>query len=134
MIDFGSFSWIIFHHFLPSPCNLARYDTFQSFSRFYIISQTSLSPKTRKTTCNNGSKLPRKCGNFDRWSMLPHAPIKVTPKHIQEVRFRKILSKVSLKFVFLSIKFAFNFFIYLLLVYRPLLTYSKATVGTLEQS
>lgn len=25
-----------------------------------------------------------------RQSMLPYAPIKVTPKHIQEVRFRKI--------------------------------------------
>ena len=77
---------------------------------------------------------PQMGANSDRRSMLPHVPIKVTPKHIQEVRFRKILSKVSVKFVFLSIKFAFNFFIYLFLVYHPLLTYSKATVGTLEQS
>ena len=44
------------------------------------------------------------------------------------------LIKVSVKFIFLSIKFAFNFLIYLFLVYRMLLTYSKATVGTLEQS
>ena len=78
---------------------------------------TSLTPNTRKTTCNNGSKLPRKWGSFDQQSMLPHAPIKVIPKYIKEVRFRKILSKVSVNL--LSIKLAFTFFIYLFLVFRP---------------
>ena len=75
LINFESFSWIMIDYFLLSPCSLARYDTFQNLLGFYIISQTSLMPKARKTTSNNGSKLPHKWGNFDWWLILPH----VTP-------------------------------------------------------
>ena len=103
----------------------------RGFTSFHKLASRQKPEKQHATT---DQSYPQMGANSDRRSMLPHVPIKVTPKHIQEVRFRKILSKVSVKFVFLSIKFAFNFFIYLFLVYRPLLTYSKATVGTLEQS